>query len=111
MSAASGGIYSTQSLLTQFVSLQPYRTLFLHSHIGAPKSIGPRGESTIVKKIVVGNTVPGDVIVESLQHGIDYIELPPALSSMHFSLRDSNGKSADLQGHTLSLTLVVQDLK
>ena len=83
----------------------------MHSHIGNPKSIGPRGESTIIKKVVVGNTVPGDVIVESLQHGIDYIELPTALSSMYFSLRDSNGKTVDLQGHSLSLTLVVQDLK
>ena len=39
MSAASGGIYSSQPLVSQFVSLQPYRTLLLHSHIGAPKSI------------------------------------------------------------------------
>ena len=109
--AGTGGVHSAQMLLTRFISLQPYRCLYLHSHLGAAaSSLGPQGQDTIIRCIITGNTVPGDVITD-IRHGTgtEVIKMPASLSNMHFSLRDSNNKIVDLQGHPLILTLVVQE--
>ena len=84
--AGSGGVHSGQMLLTGFISLQPYRCLYLHSHLGAAaSSLGPQGQDTIIRCIVLGNTVPGDVITD-VRHGAmsEVIRMPTTLSDMHF---------------------------
>ena len=59
---------------TSYIDLMPYRHLFLHSHIGAPTSQGPRGENTIVRRIIVTGG-PGDLITDFHNTQMDYIEI------------------------------------
>ena len=93
---------------SQFISLAPYRQLFLHSHIGTPESYGPNGETTVIGSIIVGNTVVGDVINHHHQGLMaSAIDLPPFLGDMHFSLRDYAGRIIDTSGHDVSFTLVI----
>ena len=92
------------SFQTDFIDLLPYHILYLHSHIGAPTSQGPRGENTIVRRIVVTGT-PGDLIVDHLSTQIDYLELGEQLSTLHFSLRDVEGRVVDTRGHSIAFAL------
>jgi len=94
---------------SQMVNLSPYQTLYLHSHIGDNDSYGPEGSSTVIASIVVGNTVPGDLITHH-HNGLlaSPIQLPPLLGMMHFTLRSYDGKVLDTEGHDLAFTLVVE---
>ena len=94
---------------SQMVNLSPYQTLYLHSHIGDNDSYGPNGESTVIASIIVGNTVPGDLVTHH-HNGLlaSPIQLPPLLGMMHFSLRSYEGKVIDTDGHDLAFTLIVE---
>ena len=93
---------------SQFVNFSPFQTIYLHSHIGTPESYGPSGETTVIASIVVGNTVPGDLVTHH-HNGLlaSPIDLPPLIGMMHFSLRSWDGKVMDTQGHDIAFTLVV----
>ena len=106
--SGTGGVYSTQMLLTKFVSLQPYRVLYLHSHFASSDSLGPLGQTTIIRCIPVTG-VAGDVIAERHASGAETLLMPTTLSSMHFSLRDSNNKLVDTQGHPILITICTQE--
>jgi len=95
---------SNQSHTTEWIDLLPYHQLFLHSHIGAPTSQGPRGENTIARRIVVTGS-PGDLIVDHLSTQMDYLELGEQLSTLHFSLRDVEGKIINTRGHSISFSI------
>jgi hypothetical protein len=101
----------TPDVLSQFVNLAPFQTIYLHSHIGTPESYGPSGETTVIASIVVGNTVPGDLVTHH-HNGLvaSPIDLPPLIGIMHFSLRTWNGRVLDMQGHDIAFTLVVDTL-
>ena len=94
---------------SQMVNLSPYQTLYLHSHIGDNDSYGPNGESTVIASIVVGNTVPGDLVTHH-HNGLlaSPIQLPALLGIMHFSLRSYDGKVIQTDGHDIAFTLVVE---
>jgi hypothetical protein len=98
----------TPDVLSQYISLAPFQTIYLHSHIGTPESYGPSGETTVIASIVVGNTVPGDLVTHH-HNGLvaSPIDLPPLIGIMHFSLRTWNGRILDMQGHDIAFTLVV----
>ena len=84
LSGSAIAVNSAAAFTTDFIDLLPYHILYLHSHIGAPTSQGPRGENTIVRRIVVTGT-PGDLIVDHLSTQMDYLELGEQLSTLHFS--------------------------
>jgi hypothetical protein len=93
------------------ISLQPYRQLFLHSSsLGEASSYGPNGESTIIASVLVGNTVVGDLIT-SFNQGLmaSAVQCPSVLCSLHFQLKDSNGKVIDCEGHDIGFTLVTEN--
>jgi hypothetical protein len=91
----------------QHVSFQPYRTLYLHSS-SESDSVGPRGETSIILSVVVGNTVRGDLITLNESATASPIAMPTAVSELRFQLRDVNGKNVDLEGHDMSFALIVQ---
>jgi hypothetical protein len=98
----------TADVTSQFVNLAVHQTIYLHSHIGTPESYGPSGETTVLASVVVGNTIPGDLVTHH-HNGLvaSPIDLPPLIGIMHFSLRTWNGKVLDMQGHDIGFTLVV----
>ena len=99
-------VNSSQSHTTEWIDLLPYHQLFLHSHIGAPTSQGPRGENTIARRIVVSGN-PSDLIVDHLSTQMDHIELGEQLSTLHFSLRDVEGNLVDTRGHSISFAICI----
>ena len=104
LAAPALAVNSLQSFTTEWIDLLPYHQLFLHSHIGAPTSQGPRGENTIARRIVVTGS-PGDLIVDHLSTQMDYLELGEQLSTLHFSLRDVEGKLINTRGHSISFSI------
>ena len=107
--AAAASPARSASVVGGFINLAPYQTIYLHSHIGDNDSYGPNGESTVIASIVVGNTVPGDLITHH-HNGLlaSPIQLPPLLGIMHFSLRSYEGKVIETDGHDIAFTLVVE---
>ena len=107
--AAAANPVRSASVVGGFNNLAPYQTLYLHSHIGDNDSYGPNGESTVIASVLVGNTVPGDLITHH-HNGLlaSPIQLPPLLGMMHFSLRSYDGKVLDTEGHDVAFTLVVE---
>ena len=108
MQSGTFSLLVNDSITSGFVSMIPYRTLFLHSHLRSPLSVGPRCENTIVRRIIVGHTLPGQVVLDNLSTEIDNIELPPMLSEMHFSVRDIYGRPVELS-HSISFALVIKE--
>ena len=108
LTGLSGAIDDAQSLRMNPIDLMPYRQLFLHSHIGACSSQGPRGENTIVRHVVITGS-PGDLIADFHHTTSDYIELGGQLSTLHFSLRDVGGRVVDTRGHPVSFSLCLTE--
>ena len=91
----------------QHVSFQAYRNLYLHCSSEA-ESVGPRGESSIILAVVVGNTTRGDIITLNESYTAAPVSLPTAVSELRFQLKDVTGKAVDLQGHDMSFALATQ---
>jgi len=92
---------------SQHVSFQAYRNLYLHCSSEA-ESVGPRGESSIILAVVVGNTTRGDIITLNESYTAAPVSLPTAVSELRFQLKDVTGKNVDLHGHDMSFALVTQ---
>jgi hypothetical protein len=92
---------------SQHVSFQAYRNLYLHCSSEA-ESIGPRGESSVILQVVVGNTTRGDIITLNESYTAAPVSLPTAVSELRFQLKDVTGKTIDLEGHDMSFALVAQ---
>ena len=99
----AGGAFA----LSQHVSFQAYRNLYLHCSSEA-ESVGPRGESSIILAVVVGNTTRGDIITLNESYTAAPVSLPTAVSELRFQLKDVTGKNVDLHGHDMSFALVTQ---
>jgi hypothetical protein len=93
--------------LSQHVSFQAYRNLYLHCSSEA-ESVGPRGESSIILAVVVGNTTRGDIISLNESYPAAPVSLPTAVSELRFQLKDVTGKNVDLEGHDMSFALATQ---
>ena len=52
VSGASSLLVNESLETSEFISMLPYRTLFLHNHLGSPLSVGPRSDNTIIRRIV-----------------------------------------------------------
>jgi len=91
----------------QHVSFQAYRNLYLHCSSEA-ESVGPRGESSIILAVVVGNTTRGDIITLNESYTAAPVSLPTAVSELRFQLKDVTGKIVDLEGHDMSFALATQ---
>ena len=99
--------FGTSHALAGMINVSPHSTLFLCSSDfgGLAGSLGPRGETNIIRRIVIdkpfGSTVH-DV------HGlmVDYVNCSGhQLNTLSFSLRDSFGNLVDLKGHDFSFSI------
>jgi hypothetical protein len=97
------GAHST----SQHVYFQAYRNLYLHCSSEA-ESVGPRGESSIILAVVVGNTTRGDIITLNESYTAAPVSLPTAISELRFQLKDVTRKTVDLEGHDMSFALATQ---
>ena len=88
------------------LNLQPIRNIYIHSSIGNYNTIGPRGETSIVKKVAV-TANSGDYIFDQVMTGNDFGDCSKqTLRTISFELKDSQGNYINLHGINLSFSLI-----
>ena len=103
----SNGVLSCKN----FADLVPYKTLFLCSSTfgNLGQSVGPVGQSDIVRRIVV-NAPFGNNVHEVHSTNADYVDCSnTTLSQMRWRLTDAVGRTVDLKGHGISFSVCFLD--
>ena len=85
--------YSSASPFVTYIDLQPIRNIYISSpNIGNFNTIGPRGQSSIIKKVPVTANF-NEVIFDSTLVGNDFLDCSrQTLRTLEFRLTDVNGK-------------------
>ena len=72
--------------------------------------MGLRGDTDVIRSILVGNTLTGDVIQDSLNHtttGVDFLQ-DTIIQKLHFVVRSTNtGHILTFDSHQISFELVI----
>ena len=92
---------------TQYTDLQPIKNIYIHSaNLGSYKTIGPKGESTIIKKVPV-TANPNEMIFSTVTSSSDYLDCSrQTLKTISFELKDAHGTIINLHGANLSFSIV-----
>ena len=95
------------ALLPNHVDIAAVRVLYLTSdNFGSFCSLGPRGESSIIRQIMV-NADAGSYITDKLFHPGEFIQCAgEQLQTLQFRLTDGNGALVDLRGRSIAFSLV-----
>jgi len=81
--------------------------LYLSSNFGNYHGLGARGERTIIKKIAVTANYGYNMIESAAYSGDDYIEVSKQqLRTLRFQLTDAYGNVVNLNGSTISFSIV-----
>ena len=93
--------------LPHHVDIAGTRVLYLcSSTLGHYSSLGPRGESDILRAIYI-DASNGSYIVDRLANPFEFIECAgQQLQSIRFSLRDGNGQIVDLRGRSIAFSII-----
>jgi hypothetical protein len=93
--------------LPHHVDIAGTRVLYLcSSTFGHYSSLGPRGESDILRAIYI-DASNGSYIVDRLANPFEFIECAgQQLQSIRFSLRDGNGQIVDLRGRSIAFSII-----
>ena len=100
--------YSTaQTFESGIVDLRRVHNVYISSaNLSSFKTLGPRGESNIVKKVPV-TTEYGFTIVDNIVVSHDWIDVSKQLlKTLEFRLSDAYGRTIDLRGMPISLSLI-----
>jgi hypothetical protein len=90
---------------TGFLNLLNYQDLYITStNLGNFQSMGPRGESTVLRKIMV-NAGWGFSIIDKLAFAEEMSCSKLSLSTLDFQLRDVRGNIVPLHGAHVSFTI------
>ena len=92
---------------TGYVDLQPIKNVYIHSaNLGSFKTIGPKGESTIIKKVPV-TANENQMIFSTVTSSSDYLDCSrQTLKTISFELKDAHGRIINLHGANLSFSIV-----
>ena len=94
--------------------VQRHKQLFLRSSLGggSHQSLGPNGETDIIRRIVVGNASRNSVIVDAHGTVLDSVKIngTPELNTIWFQLCDVDGTVVDTHGHPLSFSIIFVDV-
>lgn len=86
--------------------------LYLTSNLGSYHALGPRGERTICKKIAVTSNYGFNIIEAASFSGDDYIDVSrQSIKTLQFRLTDAYGNIINLNGSTISFSVVFTVLK
>ena len=92
---------------TNMIDLRRYHNIYISSpNIGSFSTLGPRGESNIIKKVPV-STDYGFMIFDNVVAPHDYmIVSKQLLKTLEFRLSDAYGRTIDLHGIPVSFSLI-----
>jgi hypothetical protein len=84
-----------------------YHQVFIHANFGLPgESIGPNGEGSIVRRVVV-TAPPSGLIVDRFTTSWDFIKVGArSLREMSFRIADIDGRTIDTNGHHVSFSVI-----
>ena len=104
-------LYKTLSpYVSNAVNLQTIRNIYIHSSLGNYNTLGPRGETTIIKKVPV-SADKGDMIFDQVMTGNDFGDCSKqTLRTISFELKDSRGNYVNLHGSNLSFSIIFSRL-
>ena len=97
--------------LSGMINAQPHSTLFLCSTDfgGLGGSLGPRGETNIIRRIVIDKAF-GSTVHDLHSTMTDYVNCSgPQLNPISFSLSDAYGNLVDVTGHNFSFSICLGD--
>jgi len=106
--------YSTSLLYTSgFLDMTGGKHyLYITSNFGNYNALGPRGERTIFKKVAVTANYGYNIIEAASFSGDDYIEASKQqLRTLRFQVTDAYGNVVNLNGSTISFSIVFVILK
>ena len=94
-------------LNTQYSDLQIIKNIYIHSaNLGSYKTIGPKGESTIIKKVPV-TANENEMIFSTVTSSSDYLDCSrQTLKTISFELKDAHGRIINLHGANVSFSIV-----
>ena len=103
--------YSSASPFVTYIDLQPIRNIYISSpNIGNFNTIGPRGQSSIIKKVPVTANF-NEVIFDSTLVGNDYLDCSrQTLRTLEFRLTDVSGNEIPLHGSNWSCSLIFDQM-
>ena len=111
MKSNSVQISAGTSLTGEFVDLQPHKRLLLSCPgLGETSYVGLRGSTDVIRSILVGNSLTGDVVQDSLNHTASGVEFKAdtVIQKLHFILRSANsGHVLNLNSHQISFEMVI----
>jgi len=95
---------------SDFLNLQPIRNIYIHSSLGNYNTFGPRGETSIVKKIpVTANT--NEVIFDQVLVSNDFGDCSKqTVRAISFELKDVRGNYVNFRGANLSFSIIFSKL-
>ena len=93
--------------LPHHVDIAGTRVLYLcSSNLGHYSSLGPRGESDILRAVYV-DAANGSYIVDRIANPFEFIQCEgQQLQSLRFSLRDGNGQVVDMRGRSIAFSII-----
>jgi hypothetical protein len=106
-----GYFYQGQPLYLSHVDLMAHKTLHLCCPtLGETGFLALDGSTDVVKRVVLGNTMPGETINDAIAAPMAPIifEHDSTLKVIHFVLRDWEGKPVNLSGHEISFELIFE---
>jgi hypothetical protein len=88
------------------VDLRKHHNLYITSNITSFQTLGPRGESGIVKKVPVNNDF-GFTLYNEVVAPYDHIDVSKLLlKTLEFKIVDAYGQTVDLRGLSVSFSLI-----
>ena len=101
---------SIEAFADSVVNVQRHHCCYIHSDLGVPgSSYGPRGESDIIRRIVVDAPQNG-LAIDRHTTAHDTVEVGPKnLRSMKFRLAGVDGNTVDLRGHSFSFSIIFHE--
>ncbi len=109
----TGAVYQGNTATAMaHVNVLAYHTLFINSTMGLHNdSVGPMGQSTIARKVVI-DAPPGGMVHDFHSTPYDYIALEPqSITSIRFRVSDWKGETVDMSHWSCSVILVPERLK
>ena len=98
---------TSRTFTSGIVDLRRFHNIYISSaNLSSFKTLGPRGESNITKKVPV-TTDYGFTIFDNVVVSHDWIDVSKLLlKTLEFRLSDAYGKTIDLRGAPISFSLV-----
>ena len=104
-------IYNGNQLFGTFVDLQLHKQIFIHAPgLGESSMMTMRGNTDVIRRVLLSNSTSGDVINDVLQTGLAPITFSSdtVLSVLSFQIKGYEGDLVNMGGHQISWEFIIE---